>query len=63
MCKILNNDSLLLASDGTTSRLLHQEEQSLAVVVLAGVDFLFVGRKLCVVHESGVLAQVTPEDQ
>ena len=48
-----------LASSGTTSRLLHQEEHSLAVLVLAGVDFLFVGSKVCVVHESGVLAQVT----
>ena len=45
-----NNDSLLLASNGTTSRLLHQEEHSLAVLVLAGGDFLFVGSKVCVVH-------------
>ena len=57
--QILNNDSLLLASNGTTSRLLHQEGHSLAVLVLAGVDFLFVGSKVCVVHESGVLAQAT----
>ena len=42
-----------------TTRLLHQEEHSLAVLVLAGVGFLFVGSKVCVVHESGVLAQVT----
>ena len=57
--KILNNDSLLLASNGTTSRLLHQEEHSLAILALAGVGFLCVGSKVCVVHESGVLAQVT----
>ena len=56
--KNFNNNSLLQASNGTTSRLLHQEEHSLAVPVLAGVDFLFVGSKVCVVHESGVLAQV-----
>ena len=37
MHKILNNDSLLLAS------IPEQEEHSLAVPVLAGVDFLFVG--------------------
>ena len=43
--KILNNDSLLLDSNGTTSRLLHQEKHSLAVLVLAGVDFHFVGSK------------------
>ena len=55
----LNNDSLLLASNGTTSRLLHQEEHFLAILVLARVDFLFVGSKVCVVHESGVFAQVT----
>ena len=42
-----------------TTRLLHQEEHSLAVLVLAGVGFLFVGSKVCVVHESGVFAQVT----
>ena len=56
---ILNNGSLFSASNGTTSRLLHQEEHSLAVLVLAGVDFLFVASKVSVVHESGVLAQVT----
>ena len=55
----LNNYSLLLASNGTTSRLLRQEEHALAVLVLARVDFLFVGSKVCVAHESGVLAQVT----
>ena len=37
--KILDYDSFLLASNGTTSRLLHQEEHSLAVLVLARVDF------------------------
>ena len=39
--------------------LLHQEEHSLAALALAGVDYLFVCSKVCVVHESGVLAQVT----
>ena len=57
--KILNTYSLLQASNGTTSRLLHQEEHSLAVLVLAGVDFLFVSSKVCVIQESGILAQVT----
>ena len=43
--KILKNDSLLLASDWTTSRLIHQEEHSLAELVLARVDFLFAGKE------------------
>ena len=60
--KIMNDDSLLLASNGTTSRLLHQEEHSLAVLVLARVDFLFVRSKVFVVQEGGVIAQVTPGD-
>ena len=57
--KIINNDSLFLASNGTIPRLLHEEEHYFAVLVLARVDFLFVGSKVCVVHESGVLAQMT----
>ena len=53
MHQILNNDSLPLAS--------HQEEYSLPVVVLARVDFLFVGSKVCVVHESGVVIMGSSE--
>ena len=57
--KVLNDDSLLLSSNGTISSLLHQEEHSLAVLVLARVDFLFVRSKVFVVQEGGVIAQVT----
>ena len=59
VCKMMNNDSLPLANNGTISRLFHQKEHSIAVLVLAGVLFLFVSSKVCVVHESGVLAQLT----
>ena len=57
--KVLNDDSFLLSSNGTTSRVLHQEEHSLAVLVLARVDFLFVLCKVFVVQEGSVIAQVT----
>ena len=55
---ILNNQYLLLASNGTTSSLLHEKAHSLAVLVLAGVDLVFVGSKVGVAEERGVLAEV-----
>ena len=51
---VLKNDSLLLSINGTTSRLLHQEEHSLAVLVLAQVDFRILGSKVFVFRPVGI---------
>ena len=60
MHKILNNDSLPLASNGTTSRLLRQEEHALAVLVLARIIIILTITFIIIIVKTTIQAKAKP---